>query len=535
MSGGDPVDLAGPEPGVTAPGRPGPGVGVRCRDTGVSSAERVDPCVFVLFGASGDLGRRQIVPSLLELAAKDLLPEPFAVLGAAKSGWDDAAFRRRMEEALEREVDHGDLPSEAVRSAWDDLVSRLHYLPVDVTSGPEDDYRALARKLREVRETHGLPDNALFHLAVPPSFFTEIVEKLGESGLATSREGWRRLVVEKPFGEDRASARELDDRLLQVFPEDRIYRIDHFLGKETVQNLLVFRFANPAWEPVWNRNYIDHVQITAAEDIGVGRRSGFYEETGVVRDMVQNHLLQLLCMTAIEPPVRCLGTSVRDETVKVLRAVEPVDPVRDFVGGQYGPGEVAGEVVPGYRGAEGVDPESTTPTYAALELRVDNWRWAGVPFYLRTGKRMTRKLTEIVIQFRPTPHAMFPGQDEAHRNVLAFRLQPHEGIVQRFAAKRPGPSLRLEPVQMNFRYASAFGVDQPPRAYAWLLLDAMRGDQTLFARSDWIQEAWSIVDPIVDHWNDARGDELPNYEAGSWGPEAAGELLAREGREWTEI
>lgn len=508
-------------------------VDVQCQDRGLAETERVEPCAMIIFGASGDLFRRKLLPSLLELAAQDLLPEPFAVLGAARSEWDDAAFRQAMEEAAAREASHGDLPADVVRSAWRELRSRLHYVPVDFASEPDADWTDLVRKLGEVRETHGIPDHLLFHLAVPPALFSEIVHKLERIGLAPGQGGWRRLVVEKPFGEDLETARELDDQLKAVFPEDRIYRIDHYLGKETVQNMLVFRFANPGWEPIWNRNYVDHVQITAGEDLGVGGRGAFYEETGVVRDMVQNHLLHLLCITAIEPPSHCLGTSVRDETVKVLRSLETVDPLRDFVGGQYGPGRLNGESVPGYRQEEDVASDSTTPTFAALELRIDNWRWAGVPFYLRTGKRLERKLTEVAVHFRPTPHTMFPGQGEEQRNVLTFRLQPEEGIVQRFAAKRPGPALQLESVEMDFEYASAFGIEQPPRAYAWLLLDAMQGDQTLFARSDWIRQSWAVVDPILEYWEDSPREDLPNYQAGSWGPEAAAELLARDGREWT--
>jgi glucose-6-phosphate 1-dehydrogenase len=480
----------------------------------------------VIFGASGDLTGRELLPSLYELWRKDLLPDPFAVLGTARTDWDDDSFREEMR----RWVD----PEDPER--WREFARRVHYVCTDLTAPPDADYARLEERIGEVRELHGIPDHVLYHLAVPPAFFTETARKMKAAGLATSDSGWRRLVVEKPFGTDRESAEELNRALQTAFPEDQIYRIDHYLGKETVQNMLVFRFANPGWEPIWNRNYIDHVQITASEQLGIGDRAGFYEKTGVVRDMVQNHLLQLFCITAIEPPVRCLGTSVRDETAKVLGAVNHLNPARDFVAGQYGPGRIDGTRVAGYREEDGVDPDSTTPTFAALRLTVDNWRWAGVPFYLRTGKRLERKLTEVVVHFRPTPHTMFPGQGDAHRNVLAFRLQPREGIVQRFAAKRPGPELSIEPVQMNFGYAGAFGIEEPPRAYAWLLLDAMQGDQTLFARSDWIRRAWSVVDPLVDHWEEGDGvPELPNYEAGSWGPDAARQLIQADGREWTEI
>ena len=382
----------------------------------------------------------------------------------------------------------------------------------------------------------GIPDNVLFHLAVPPALFGPIAGRLGASGLAPGVGGWRRLVVEKPFGHDRASARELDRRLREVFGEDQIYRVDHFLGKETVQNMLVFRFANPSFEPVWNRNYIDHVQITVAEDIGIGTRAAFYEQTGVVRDMVQNHLLQLLCLTAIEPPVHFDGASLRNETAKVLDAVSAgVDGVA--VRGQYGGGEVGDERVAAYREEDGVPADSTTATFAAIRLMIDNWRWSGVPFYLRTGKRLARKLTEVAIRFKPTPHLMFPvtsGQP-AHGSVLVFRLQPDEGIVQTLAAKQPGPDLSLSTVTMNFRYAEAFGVDEPPRAYAWLLLDAMQGDQTLFARADWIDKSWQIIDPIVDRWASERPADFPNYPAGSQGPASADSMIRRDGRRWRRL
>jgi glucose-6-phosphate 1-dehydrogenase len=346
-------------------------------------------------------------------------------------------------------------------------------------------------------------------------------------------------VIEKPFGQDRRSARLLDQELRAVFGEEQIYRIDHFLGKETVQNMLVFRFANPGFEPIWNRNYIDHVQITVAEDIGIGTRASFYEQTGVVRDMMQNHLLQLLCMTAMEPPVRYDADSLRDETAKVLDAVAatPVDVHNEAVRGQYGAGAMHGRAVPGYREEAGVPAGSATATFAAIKLALDSWRWAGVPFYLRTGKRMTRKLTEVAIQFRPTPHLMFPIEPDrtSHRSALVFELQPTEGIIQTLAAKQPGPDLAIRTVKMNFGYAEAFGVQEPPRAYAWLLLDAMQGDQTLFARSDWIDKAWQIVDPIVDRWTSEPPDRFPNYAAGAAGPSAAEDLLRRDGRAWRPL
>jgi glucose-6-phosphate 1-dehydrogenase len=415
---------------------------------------------------------------------------------------------------------------------WRKFAQCLHFTQGDFESPPERDYARLREDIKRIRRERGLPDNVFFHLAAPPSFFSTIVEGLAESGLARREDGWRRLVIEKPFGHDESSALELDHTVRRFFDEEQVYRIDHFLGKETVQNILVFRFANPGFEPIWNRNYIDHVQITAAEDVGIRGRGKFYETTGVVRDMVQNHLLQLLCAVAIEPPARFDGNGLRNETVKVLEAVRPLDVANDCVAGQYGSGE-GEERVPGYRSEKNVSEDSRTPTFAALKLNIDNWRWSGVPFYLRTGKRLARKLTEIVIHFKPTPHSMFEDDDGVPRaSQIAFRLQPEEGIIHSFLGKQPGPGLCIRPVRMNFLYADAFGVEEPPSAYAWLLLDIMHGDQTLFARADWIPRAWSIVDPLVQKWGTHPPADFPNYRAGSWGPAAADELLARDGRTW---
>lgn len=501
-------------------------------EAGMRRGRRADSCAIVIFGASGDLARRELFPSLFELYMKGFLPAAFAVIGVAREQLDDDQFRQRMRENVMKAVtcDEGD---------WNEFASRIGYVQADVVAAAEEGYAAVSERFEQVRAELALDDNVLFHLAVPPSLFSTIASGLGSSGLATPRSGWRRLVVEKPFGTNRESARELDVQLRQVFDEEQIYRVDHFLGKETVQNMLVFRFANPAYEPVWNRNYIDHVQITVAEDIGIGTRANFYEQTGVVRDMLQNHLLQLLCMTAMEPPVRFDAASLRDETVKVLAAVRPIAAGIDSgaVRGQYGAGSVGGEPVAGYRDEKGVPDDSLTSTYAAVRLMLDNWRWAGVPFYLRTGKRMTRKLTEVAIHFKPTPYVMFPPEDgrAVHQSVLVFELQPDEGIVQALGAKQPGPDLAVRTVTMRFDYAEAFGVEEPPSAYAWLLLDAMQGDQTLFARSDWVDRAWQIVDPIVERWSKEGPSDFPNYEAGSAGPQAADRLLARDGRKWRKL
>ena len=494
-----------------------------------------DPCLMIIFGASGDLTRRSLVPSLFALTRAGLLPEPFAVLGVARSDWDDDGFRRCMREAVS-------LRDGGAEAAWQGFAQRLHYLSGDFTA--EDSFSALRERIGQLRDAHGLPDNLLFHLAVPPALFAPICGHLDRAGLAQagveaggdgdrSGTGWRRLIIEKPFGRDRASARALQADLERVFAEPQIYRIDHFLGKETVQNMLVFRFANPSFEPVWNHRFIDHVQITVAEDLGVGTRGSFYEKTGVVRDMVQNHLLSLLCMVALEPPVSYDARSLRDETAKVLRAIAP-PAASDCVLGQYGPGRIGGDQVRGYRDEDDVAVDSTTATFAAIKLRVDNWRWAGVPFYLRTGKRMARGLTEVSVHFKPVACPMFPpsGDPGGQRTLIAFRVKPQEGILQRFVAKRPGPELCLASVSSRFLYADAFGIDRPPPAYGWLILDAMEGQQTLFTRAEWVDEAWRIVDPVVGRFSEPTRDRPHEYAAGSWGPAAAAELLARDGRRW---
>jgi glucose-6-phosphate 1-dehydrogenase len=495
--------------------------------TGIAKGRLPDPCVLVIFGVSGDLACRTLIPSLYALGCQGLLPEPFAIVGFARREWDDAAFREDMRELVRRK--------RTFREAqWQKFARDLSYVQGDFTSPASDAYASLREKIIKVQAERYIPDNLLFHLATPPSFYGEIAQKLADASLLHSDHGWRRMIIEKPFGYDEASARALDRQLLSLIDEEHVYRIDHFLGKETVQNMLVFRFANPGFEPIWNRNYIDHVQITAAESDGIGTRAGYYESTGVVRDMLQNHLLELLCITAMEPPIAYNGISLRNETFKVVQALEPVNVVSDCVQGQYGAGLVDGHQVHGYRDEDGVSPDSTTPTFVAVKLRLAHWRWAGVPFYLRTGKRLLRKLTQISIHFKPTPHLMFPIDDPGRlqQNILAFRLQPEEGIHHSFLAKQPGPDICIRPVKMHFHYNSAFGIAEPPSPYEWLLLDAMQGDQTLFPRSDWIYKAWSTVDPIVKHWEAEPTPALLNYPAGSWGPAAADALIRRDGRAW---
>jgi glucose-6-phosphate 1-dehydrogenase len=495
--------------------------------TGLAKGTPPAPCVVVIFGVAGDLASRTLIPSLYALGCQGLLPDPFAIIGFARRDWDDQVFRQNM-------VEHAKQQGGFRADAWERFAERLYYVQGDLTASVSEGYRALHEKLSKVRTDRHLPGNILFHFSTPPTLYGEIGRKLAAASLLTNDDGWRRIIIEKPFGYDEASARALDRQLLEVVEEKQLFRVDHYLGKETVQNMLVFRFANPSFEPIWNRHYIDHVQITAAECEGIGTRAGYYDGTGVVRDMIQNHLLQLMCITAMEPPVSYDGRSLRNETIKVLDAMRPLDVTRDCVLGQYDTGELAGRRVPAYRDEKGVPHDSMTPTFAALKAEIGNWRWAGVPFYLRSGKRMPRKLTQISIHFKPTPHLMFPLEAPQHLqyNILTFRLQPDEGIIHTFVAKQPGPDICLRPVTMNFCYDSAFGVEEPPSAYEWLLLDAMQGDQTLFPRSDWIYEAWSIVDPIIKQWEAQPPADLLSYAAGSWGPAAADELLRRHGRTW---
>jgi len=495
--------------------------------TGRARGAPPDPCVVVIFGASGDLACHTLIPSLYALGCQGFLPEPFAIIGFARRAWDDAAFRDHVRDIVRRQRPFRE-------ALWQKCARGLRYVQGDFTSPASEAYATLRETITKLPVERYLPDNLLFHLSPPPTFYGDIAHKLADASLLHSAHGWRRLIIEQPFGYDAASARALDRQLLRLIDEDHLYRIDHLLGKATVQNMLVFRFANPGFEPIWNRHDIDHVHITAAERAGIGSRAGYYDTAGVVRDMLQNHLRQLLCRTTMEPPVAYDGLALRHETFQVLQGLEPVHVPADGVLGQYGPGLQDGSPVRGYRDEDDIPPHSTTPTFVAVKLRLANWRWAGVPFDLRTGKRLLRKLTQISIHFKPTPHLMFPVDDPCRLqpNILTFRLQPDEGIHHTFLAKQPGPDICLRPVRMHFHDDRAFGIAEPPSAYEWLLLDAMRGHQTLFPRSDRIYKAWSLVDPIVQHWESAPPNDLPNYPAGSWGPAAADTLIKRDGRTW---
>ena len=496
--------------------------------------ERVpDPHVMVLFGATGDLSHRKVFPALGQLWRTNLLPHDWMLVAVGRRPYDDESFRKEISESL-RTYSRVELEPEILRQ----FLSRIVYHAGDF--GDEATYDRLVDRLGELDRDHGTDGNRLFYLATQPSAFTPIVTQLGRCGLdhEVHGGGWRRVVIEKPFGRDLESARRLNRDVGRVFRESQVYRIDHYLGKETVRNLLVFRFGNVIFEPLWNRRYVDHVQITVAESIGVEDRGPFYEETGATRDVLQNHLLQLLSLVAMEPPATFEADALRDEKVKVLRAIgQPTTAeVRaDVVRGQYGPGWVAAQPVEGYREEPKVDPHSETETFVAARLEIDDWRWSGVPFYLRTGKRLPKRATEIAIQFRPVPLRLFreAGADP-EPNLLAIRVQPDEGILLRFGSKVPGLGLDVRTVNMDFTYGSAFSVDSPD-AYETLLLDAMLGDPSLFTRADEVESAWTIVDPIIQTWIDEPAPEFPNYAAGTWGPERADALIERDGRRWRRI
>jgi len=480
-----------------------------------------DPCALVIFGASGDLTKRKLFPALYSLALRRLLPEKFGIVGVARTEESDDQFREAMKAAVQ-EFGRDDFRDET----WDWLAERTRYLATDFSA--EEGQQQLVKTLNELDKDYGTGGNRVYYFAVPPSAIAALIREIGEH---RSTEGWTRLIIEKPFGRDLASARELNAELQLNFDESEVFRIDHYLGKETVQNLLALRFANGIFEPIWNRQFVDHVQITVAESIGIEGRAAFYEQAGAIRDIFQNHLLQLVALTAMEPPIDFTADSVRNEKVKVLRAMHTPGP-KHVVRGQYGRGYVEGEEVPGYREEEGVARDSLTETFVAAKLFVDNWRWADTPFYVRAGKRLARRETTLAIEFKRAPHPPFEdsAEEELRPNVLVVHIQPDEGVSLEFAAKVPGQGLTLRTVHMDFLYGGAFRTGIP-EAYERLILDCLLGDATLFTRSDEVEEQWSLVDAIVAFWQRDR-PAFPNYEAGTWGPAAADELMKRDGRAW---
>jgi glucose-6-phosphate 1-dehydrogenase len=488
-----------------------------------------DPCGLVVFGASGDLADRKLFPSLYHLRRINLLPRAFYVVGVGRTPMTDEAFRERVLQSLKKHS-----PALEADSVLQEFLSVFHYHTGDYSDFAV--YQALAARLNDLDKAFQSRGNRIYYLSLPPSLYATVVQRLGEANLArqgVDGRGWTRLIVEKPFGRDLKSAQDLNQQIQKVFTEEQIYRIDHYLGKETVQSILVLRFANIFFEPIWNRNYVNHIQITVAEDIGLGHRAGYYEEAGVVRDMFQNHLLQLLCITAMEPPASFQADRVRDEKSKALRALRPFTPAdvgRRAVRGQYGPGVINGQQVPGYYEEPGVAPGSRTETFAAMKLFIDNWRWQGVPFYLRSGKRLARRYSEIAVQFNHVPHLLFEPlrAQDILPNVLVMRIQPEEGVSLTFETKHPGPKLCMSAVTMDFNYETSFG--EPPEAYERLFLDCMAGDQTLFTRSDWVDLSWLFLMPLLDHWKNAPAPRL--YPAGSWGPPEADDLLAQDGHAW---
>ncbi len=497
-----------------------------------ASLEVAPPCVMVIFGAAGDLTKRKLIPALYNLRHSQLLSDHFVVIGLARTEMSDEEFRSRLRE------DMNEFATDKVEeSEWQWLSDRLYYLSGDFDD--DETYARLKARVEELDKDHKAAGNYCFYLATAPEFFAPIVQQLGRVGLTNQEDGhWRRAIIEKPFGRDLQSAQELNREIKQTLDEDQIYRIDHYLGKETVQNILVFRFGNGIFEPIWNRRYIDSVQITAAEQVGVEQRGGYYEHAGALRDMVPNHLLQLVTLTAMEPPISFEANAVRDEQTKILHAIQcpaPEEAARRTARGQYDAGAMKGEKVPAYREEANVARDSSVETFVALKLLIDNWRWADVPFYLRTGKRLAARDTEIAIQFKRAPFVMFRKTpvERLPTNRLVLHIQPDEGISLRFGAKTPGSVMNIGAVDMNFNYEDYFG-DTPSTGYERLLHDCMVGDATLFQRADQVEAGWAVVDPIQKAWQAEPAPNFPNYESGSWGPKEADELLRRDGRAWEQ-
>lgn len=493
----------------------------------LQGSRKIPPSVLVIFGASGDLTKRKLIPALYRLFHEDRLPKSFFVIANSRTEFSDEAFRDKQREELDEFLKDMEVDDEE----WLRFAKRIHYIPGNMKDPAL--YKSIGARIDEL--TGDVPHEVCFYLSTQPSFYSLAVDMLKETGLNKGN-AQRRVVVEKPIGHDLESARELEQHLSAAFDESDIYRIDHYLGKETVQNILAFRFANGIFEPLWNRRYVDHIQITAAESIGVEGRGAYYQETGALRDMVQNHLLQVMATVMMEPYTRFGAGPVRDERSKLLRSIrvfKPEEVKEHTVCGQYGPARVGGEDVPGFRQEKDVDPESQTKTYAAVTLFVDNWRWSGVPVYIRTGKRLPKRVTDVAIQFKAAPKNMFAtvaGDNEVGPNLMVLRLQPDEGISLRFHSKRPGSGMQLRPVGMDFNYGTSFGT-RTPEAYETLLLDALAGDPTLFIRKDMVEASWQVIMPILDNWLSTKFD-FPNYEAGTWGPRESDEMLARRGHQW---
>jgi glucose-6-phosphate 1-dehydrogenase len=503
---------------------------------GVREDRATAPVHLVIFGAGGDLTKRKLLPAIYNLAQAQLLPPGFCVTGFARNAMSDDAFRKALKDAVGTSGDVRERKADVLK----DLADRTHYVTGDFLDKAA--YQTLKKRLAEFDATYGTAGNRIFYIATPASLFGGIVQNLYDAGMTRAEDGAQnfvRIIVEKPFGRDLASAKALNAEMLSCLHEEQIYRIDHYLGKETVQNILVFRFANGIFEPIWNRRYIDHVQITVAESLGIEGRANFYEETGVVRDVIQNHALQLLSLVAMEPCTSFDARDFRDEKIRVVSAIRPIKPEEvstQAVRGQYGPGFVDGADAIGYRQEKGVAGDSVTPTYAAFRFWVENWRWEGVPFYVRSGKRLAKRATEILIQFKPAPHPPFHTGDTAklESNSLSLRIQPDEGITLKVGAKVPGPSMRIRTVDMDFGYGATFGAaDSSP--YERLILDCMKGDQTLFDRTDGVEAAWAHIDPVLTAWDSQSPSNFPNYDAGTWGPSEADALLAADGRAWRRL
>jgi glucose-6-phosphate 1-dehydrogenase len=490
---------------------------------GLQLRRKPDPCILVIFGASGDLTKRKLFPALYSLAFRRLLPDSFAIVGVSRTEETDDEFRERMKEAVQ---EHG--RDEFRDEVWDPLAEGMRYVALDFADEEGED--RLASTLNELDEERGTRGNRVYYLATPPGVFPTVVQEVGKR---RKTQGWTRVIVEKPFGHDLESARELQSVITRYFDETEVFRIDHYLGKETVQNMLVLRFANGIFEPIWNRQFVDHIQLTVGESIGIEGRAGYYEQAGAIRDIVQNHLLQLVAITAMEPPSDFTADAVRNEKVKVLRSIHTPGP-KSVVRGQYGRGHIEGQEVPGYREEPDVDPQSMTETYVAAKLYVDNWRWADTPWYVRTGKRLPRRETTIAIHFKKAPHPPFEelAAEGLRPNVLIIHVQPDEGISLAISVKVPGHGMTIRTVHMDFLYGGAFRTGLP-EAYERLILDAMLGEATLFTRIDEVEEQWSLVDAIVAAWPRDR-PAFPNYAAGTWGPPSADELLERDGRAWRQ-